>query len=129
MAARRLPLTSDDQSIGEQLAEWGKVALIETTGRVSGSPARAAVGFIEQSDGSVVIAAGSELADWALNLRANPHCGALIGDVAHDCVATELDGPERAAAVTSLILKYGTPAEGLGRGPVFQLRQVGKAPG
>ncbi len=79
MAARRLPLTADDQTIGEQLAGWGKVALIETTGRVSGSPARAAVGFIEQPDGSIVVAAGSEASDWALNLRSNPRCRAVIG--------------------------------------------------
>jgi len=128
VAARRLALTTDDQSIGEQLAGWGKVALIETTGRVSGSPARAAVGFIEQPDGSFVVAAGSESADWALNLRSNPHCRTVIGDAAGDYVATEIDGAERSAAVTSLILRYGTPAEGLGRGPVFRLKPVGKAP-
>jgi len=118
---------TDKTTIGEQLVEWGKVALIETTGRVSGAKARAAVGFIEGPDGSLVVAAGSESADWALNLRSDPHCRATIGDVTGDFTATELRDAERAAAVTSLILRYGTPAEGLGRGPVFRLQATGEA--
>ena len=36
-----------DESIGEELARWGKVAWIETTGRRTGNPATAAVGFVE----------------------------------------------------------------------------------
>ena len=119
MAARRLALTVDP-SIGEELAAWGKVALIETTGRTSGRPVIAAVGFVEQ-DGYMVIAAGSDTADWALNLRAEPLCRATIGARTHVYRARELDDEERAAAVTALILKYGTPAERLGRGPAFSL--------
>ena len=34
--------------------------------------------------------------------------------------AEEIDGPERARAITELILKYGTPAERLGAGPAFR---------
>ncbi len=41
-----------------------------------------------------------------------------------DVVAEPLDGPAAAAAVVGLILKYGTSAERLGRGPVFRLRPV-----
>jgi deazaflavin-dependent oxidoreductase (nitroreductase family) len=111
----------DDRSIGEELAEWGKVVLLETTGRVSGRPVSAAVGFIEEDDGALLIAAGSETSVWALNLRSNPFCRAKISDHSTDFIATEVDGGERSTAVTSLILKYGTPAEGLGRGPVFRL--------
>jgi len=37
-------------------------------------------------------------------------------------VAEPLDGAERNVAITALILKYGTPAERLGRGPAFRLR-------
>jgi deazaflavin-dependent oxidoreductase (nitroreductase family) len=109
-------------TIGEELARWGKVALIETRGRVSGANVVAAVGFVEQPDRSLLVAAGSEDADWALNLRREPHCTATIGAETGDYDATELEGSERNGAITDLILKYGTPAERLGRGPAFRLR-------
>ena len=35
-----------------------------------------------------------------------------------------LDGPDRHRAIRELILRYGTPSEGLGRGPSFRLRPV-----
>jgi deazaflavin-dependent oxidoreductase (nitroreductase family) len=109
--------------IGEQLASWGKVAMLETIGRKSGRPVQSAVGFIEESDGSILVAAGSETADWVLNLRANPQCTTTVGDRTTEYdKAVELEGDERSAAVVALILKYGTPAERLGRGPVFSLR-------
>jgi deazaflavin-dependent oxidoreductase (nitroreductase family) len=110
-----------DISIGEELAGWGKVALIETVGRKSGLPVRNAVGFIEGDDASLTIAAGSEDSDWALNLRANPACRATIGERVGAYEAHEIDGPERSTALNQLVLKYGTPAERLGRGPVFRL--------
>lgn len=112
----------NDVSIGGQLAGWGKVALIETHGRTSGRSIQTPVGFVEEPDGSLLVAAGSESADWALNLRAQPSCSAVIGDVSARYVAEEIDGADRADAVTALILKYGTPAERLGRGPAFRLR-------
>ena len=115
----------EEFSIGEQLAGWGKVALIETVGRSSGRPASAAVGFVEQDDGSLLVAAGADTADWALNLRTRPRCRATIGEATHDYLATELHDRGHAAAVTALILKYGTPAEKLGRGPVFRLIRAG----
>ena len=114
----------NDDDIGAQLAEWGKVALIETTGRTSGRPARAAVGFVEDDDGSVLVAAGSPDADWALNLRSQPRCTATIGEKSDRYVASAIDGSERNAALSRLILKYGTPGERLGRGPVFRLAPV-----
>ena len=123
MAARRVALTGRDP-LGEELAAWGKVAMLETVGRTSGNPVRSAVGFIEEDDGSMLVAAGSESADWALNLRANPSSTATVGErsAAYD-QAVELEGEERSAAVVALILKYGTPAERLGHGPVFRLRR------
>jgi deazaflavin-dependent oxidoreductase (nitroreductase family) len=111
--------------IGEQLAGWGKVALIETRGRRSGQPARAAVHFVDDGAGGLLIAAGSPDADWALNLLAHPRCRATVGDVAADYHAEPVDDDaERGVALTALILKYGTPAERLGAGPVFRLRQI-----
>jgi deazaflavin-dependent oxidoreductase (nitroreductase family) len=112
-----------DDAIGEELAGWGKVAWLETTGRTSGNPATAAVGFVEESDGSLLVAAGSESADWALNLHAKPRCLVTISDVVGWYDAMEVTGAERDRAVVELILKYGTPAEKLGRGPVFRLKR------
>ena len=118
LAARRGAVTNDE--LGVQLAEWGKVALLETSGRASGRVVRTAVGFVE--DGAdLLIAAGTELADWALNLRANPLCTITIEEQTADYIAREVDEDERGPAVVALILKYGTPAERLGRGPVFRL--------
>ena len=121
MAAGLSPVEPRTDSIGEALAEWGKVALIETVGRVSGSPVRTAVGFVDEPDSELIVAAGSDVADWVLNLRAAATCRATIGDRVATYAAHEVAGAERAQAIARLILKYGTPAEGLGRGPVFRL--------
>ena len=109
-------------TLEEQLAEWGKVALVETRGRRSRRTARAAVGFLEEPDGSLLIAAGDPDADWARNLEAEPRCRVTVGDRAWDAVAEPLDREATVRAVTGLILRYGTPAERLGRGPAFRLR-------
>ncbi len=108
--------------VGEQLAGWGVVAIVETRGRVTGRVARAAVGFVEEPDGALLVAAGEPDADWALNLESDPECGVTIGERSARFRAEPLVGAERNAAITGLILRYGTPSEGLGRGPVFRLR-------
>ena len=110
---------------GEQLAAWGKVVMLETTGRTSGRSVRGAVGFIEEPDGSLLVAAGSPSAHWAANLLADPACHGTIGTVRRAYRAEEIAGADLARAVAGLILKYGTPAEGLGAGPAFRLRPVG----
>jgi deazaflavin-dependent oxidoreductase (nitroreductase family) len=106
----------------EQMVGWGKAVAIETRGRVSGRTAVAAVGFVEEPDGSLLIAAGDPGANWAANLRAEPRCAARIGAHRAAYFAEELDDPAKARMVTELILKYGTPAERLGAGPAFRLR-------
>ncbi len=106
---------------GEQLAGWGKVVLLETTGRVSGRRRRTAVGFVEEPDGSLLVAASRPDTAWALNLLAEPACQGTIGDLPRAYLAEELEGPDRSRAISSLILKYGTPAESLGVGPAFRL--------
>jgi deazaflavin-dependent oxidoreductase (nitroreductase family) len=111
---------------GEQLAAWGKVVLLETTGRASGRAIRTPVGFVAEDDGSLLVAAGSASAHWAANLRADPHCHGSIGSERRAYRAEEVEGPDRARAITELILKYGTPAEGLGVGPAFRLRPTGE---
>ena len=111
-----------DADVGEQLASWGKAALVETRGRRTGRPARAAVGYIEEADGSLLVAAGDPDADWARNLEASPDCVVTIGERRGAFRAESLEGADRNAAITALILRYGTPAERLGRGPAFRLR-------
>ena len=97
---------------------------LRTTGRRTGGAVETAVGYVEEPDGRVLIAAGEPDADWALNLFANPRCHVTLATASWDAVAEPVEGADAAAAVTALILRYGTPAEGLGRGPVFRLRPV-----
>jgi hypothetical protein len=82
-----------------------------------------ALGYVEEPDGSVIVAAGSADAGWARNLEADPRCRVTLGDVSWDARAESLDGTAAARAVREMILRYGTPAERLGRGPVFHLRR------
>jgi hypothetical protein len=45
-----------------------------------------------------------------------------VGERVADVIAEPLHGREAADVVVALILRYGTSAERLGRGPVFRLR-------
>jgi deazaflavin-dependent oxidoreductase (nitroreductase family) len=111
-----------NDELGEQLAGWGKVAQVETRGRVSGLPVTVAIGYVDEPDGSILVAAGSPDADWARNLDAEPACTVTIGEATWEARAELLEARDAARAVTALILKYGTPAERLGRGSAFRLR-------
>ena len=114
--------------IGEQLTDWGKTARIETRGRSSGRPAQAHVGFVEEPDGAILVAAGPG-AQWAANLLATPACGVTIGERSFRGIADPLSGAEYATAIRELILRYGTPAERLGSGPAFRIRPVDERAG
>ena len=105
----------------DELVRWGRVALLETRGRSSGRRRRTAVGFIEEPEGSLLVAATDPETDWALNLVAEPRCRVTIGDRQAAYRAEPLDGDARAAAVAALILRYGTPSERLGGGTAFRL--------
>ena len=108
----------------DDLVAWGRVARIETRGRVTGRMARATIGFVERAPGVVVVAASSPETHWGLNLQDDPACRVTIGDASWDAIARELEGAEHATAVRDLILRYGTPAESLGAGPAFELTPV-----
>jgi deazaflavin-dependent oxidoreductase (nitroreductase family) len=108
--------------LGDQLTGWGKVVRLDTRGRASGRPVAVAVGYVEEPDGSLLVAAGSPDADWARNLEADPAVRVTLGDRTWEAIAETLDPPTMQRAVGELILKYGTPAERLGRGPAFRLR-------
>jgi len=95
---------------------------------VSGRPVEVALGYVDEPDGSVLIAAGSPDAAWARNLDADPRCRVAVGEETWpDAIAEPVAGAESQRAVRELILKYGTPAERLGRGPVYRLRRTGAA--
>lgn len=111
--------------LGEQLAGWGKVLRLETRGRVSGRPIEVAIGYVEEPDGAFLVAAGTGDAAWARNLDADPACRASVGDALRPAIAEPVAGPEAHRAVRELILRYGTPAERLGAGPVYRIRIQG----
>ena len=78
--------------------------------------------------GAILVAAGGPATAWARNLLADPGCRVELADRSFPAVAEPLEPAEHSAAIRALILRYGTPAEGLGHGPSFRLRPVG-APG
>lgn len=111
--------------IARQLAGWGTVLRLETRGRTTGQPVEVAVGYVEEPDGSLLVAAGSADADWARNLLATPGCRATLGEgQAFEATAQPLDGADFQRAIRELILRYGTTAERLGHGPAFRLRRT-----
>ena len=73
------------------------------------------------------MAAGSRSTAWAANLLADPACRVVIGERAFDAVAEPLGRDDHVRAIRALILRYGTPAEDLGRGPSFRLRRLVRA--
>ena len=116
--------------VGEQLAGWGKAALLETRGAGdrSGSPratsASSTAGRIASSSRP-----GDGRRTGRANLLADPACTVTIGERSFRGVAEPLAGGELATAIRELILRYGTPAERLGHGPAFRLRPVAAAGG
>lgn len=110
-----------DLSIGGALAADGRVLLLITHGRRTGRNVTAAVGFVEQPDGSLVVAARAPETHWSLNLMANPACEVAYGGRLFHARAEQLSGSAFSEAITALILRYGTPSERLGRGPAFRL--------
>jgi deazaflavin-dependent oxidoreductase (nitroreductase family) len=92
---------------------------------VSGRPVEVALGYVEDPDGSVLVAAGTPEADWARNLDADPTCRVSLGEETWpDAIAEPISGADAQRTVRELILKYGTPAERLGLGPVYRLRRA-----
>ena len=78
------------------------------------------IGFVEDSDGTVLIAARAG-AHWADNLLDDPRCVVTVAGRSWPAVAEELEGPAFARAIREHILRYGTPAETLGHGPAFRI--------
>jgi deazaflavin-dependent oxidoreductase (nitroreductase family) len=115
-----------DGSMEDELVRSGRFARLGIRGRRSGETRSVNVGFVEEADGSILVAAGTPDAAWALNLIAEPECAVTIGERTYGASAEPLDDddPRRGRAVRELILRYGTPSEGLGSGFVFVIRPV-----
>jgi deazaflavin-dependent oxidoreductase (nitroreductase family) len=96
---------------------------LTTRGRRTGLARPVAVGYLDEPDGSILVAAG-EGAQWARNVFADPSVGVEVGERRFDAIAEALDATDHARTIRGLILRYGTPAERLGRGPTFRLRPV-----
>ena len=114
----------------DDLVASGRFVRIRALGGRTGLTRSVTVGFIDDDvgpPGSVLVSAGAPESDWARNLLANPACRVELGERAFDAIAEPLTPAEHARAVRGLILRYGTPAEGLGRGESFRLRPAGKA--
>ena len=109
----------------DDLVESGRFVRIVTVGARTGSQRSVTVGFVEDEagpPGSILVAAGEPASAWARNLLADPACRVEIGPRAYDAIAEPLNTGEHGRAIRALILRYGTPAEGLGRGVSFRLR-------
>jgi deazaflavin-dependent oxidoreductase (nitroreductase family) len=107
-----------------ELVAQGRVALLVTRGRISGAAREVVVGYVPEPDGSVLVAANAPESAWGRNLLADPSVRVEIGDRVFTAWAEELDRPDHGRAVRELILRYGTPSEGLGTGPSFRLRPM-----
>ena len=94
-----------------------------TRGRRTGIARTVAVGYVDEEDGSILVAAGDR-ANWAQNLVDDPDVLVEVGERAFHATAQALSPVDHASAIRALILRYGTPAERLGRGPSFRLRPL-----
>lgn len=108
--------------LDDELVRDGRYARLEVRGARSGVLRPVTVGFVERPDGTLAVAARGETG-WADNLLAAPRVVVTIGARTFRASAELLEpgDPRRAAAIRDLILRYGTPSERLGSGPVFIL--------
>jgi deazaflavin-dependent oxidoreductase (nitroreductase family) len=113
-------------ALDEAFAGDTRFARLRTRGRRSGEWRAVTVGFVDEPDGSILVAAGSLDRAWAANLLVDGTVEVDAAGRAFDGEAEVLDDrdPRRGRAVRELILRYGTPSEGLGSGPIFVIRPV-----
>jgi deazaflavin-dependent oxidoreductase (nitroreductase family) len=116
-------VTDDPLAAGlaADLAAWGKVIVLHTIGRRTGRDRAVTVGFLEDDGGCLSVAATDDRTDWARNLLADARCRVTFDGGTRPYRACLLDAADHDRVVTGLILRYGTPAERLGRGPAFRL--------
>ena len=110
----------------DELVATGRFARLVTRGRRTGLPRPVTVGFVERPGGALDVA-GRAGAYWGENLIADPRCRVTVAGRTWEAIAEPLEGTAFAAAIRDQILRYGTPAELLGRGPAFRLRPAATA--
>lgn len=110
----------------DDLVASGRFVRIEARGQQTGLARPVTVGFVDdpQHPGAILVAAGTADTAWAGNLLADPACHVGLADRSFDAVAEPLGPADHARVIRELILRYGTPAESLGRGASFRLRPV-----
>jgi deazaflavin-dependent oxidoreductase (nitroreductase family) len=113
-----------------ELVASGRFARIETRGSQTGLTRAVTIGFVDDEivPGAILVAAGGVEAAWAANLLADPTCRVELADRTFPAVAEPLEPAEHARTIRDLILRYGTPAESLGRGTSFRLRPAAQPP-
>jgi deazaflavin-dependent oxidoreductase (nitroreductase family) len=124
-------VSADRHVMEDELVASGRFVRIETRGQRTGLARPVTVGFVDDEngpEGSVLVAAGSAETAWAQNLLVEPSCRVTLADRSFDARAEPLGPAEHARAIRGLIIRYGTPAEGLGHGPSFRLSPVVEAP-
>ena len=113
-------------TLDDDLVASGRYLRLEIS--VPGRDARpVVVGFVASDDGTYLIGAGDPTARWPALLAASPNVRVTVGERRFEALAAELDerDPARGVAVRELILRYGTPSEGVGRGSIFRLTPTG----
>ncbi len=118
--------TERTPALDAELASDARFVRLTTRGRRSGERRLVTVGFVTEPDGSILVAAGAPDSAWARNLLAEPDVEVTIGERTFRGRAEALDDrdPRRGRTVRELILRYGTPSEGLGSGPIFAIHPV-----
>ena len=113
-------------ALDDAFATDARFARLRTRGRRTGAWRSVTVGYVDEADGSILVAAGSLDRAWAANLLADPRVEVAVAGRTFAGEAEALDDrdPRRGRAVRELILRYGTPSEGLGSGPIFVIRAV-----
>jgi len=110
--------------VDDDLVRQGRFARLELRGHRSGVRRAVTIGFIEEPGGELLIAAADPDTAWSRNLEAETGpVRVTVGSRTFMATAALLDerDPRRSRAVRELILRYGTPSERLGGGPVFVL--------
>lgn len=115
----------------DDLVASGRFVRVEARGQQTGLARAVTVGFVDDPEhpGAILVAAGSAETAWAGNLLADPDCRVSLADRSFDAVAEPLGPADHARVIRELILRYGTPAESLGRGASFRLRPLEAARG
>jgi deazaflavin-dependent oxidoreductase (nitroreductase family) len=101
----------------------GYVGELTTTGRRTGKPRTAIVGFVREGDARILLAAQGTDSAWVDNLRANPACLFEVRNRPAPFKAHELGDTEREAAIRRIRRRYLGDRR-YGAGAAFRLTRV-----